>query len=66
MAPEVNKGKYGMKCDVWSLGIMLFVMLTGSFPFKGDTEEDKLTKIRVGQYDLSALESMKKDIHGMD
>lgn len=48
MAPEVNKGKYGIKCDVWSLGIMLYVMLTGSFPFKGDTEEDKLTKIRVG------------------
>ncbi len=39
MAPEVFKGVYNAKCDVWSLGIMLFKMLTGIFPFPGDTEE---------------------------
>jgi serine/threonine protein kinase len=54
MAPEVYTGKYGKKCDVWSLGIMLFFMLTGTFPFKGDTDEEKLTNIRVGQIHLAS------------
>ena len=59
MAPEVHQGKYGKKCDVWSLGIMLYVMLTGSFPFKGETEEEKLTRIRVGQVNLASQEWQK-------
>jgi serine/threonine protein kinase len=39
MAPEVYKRNYTMKCDVWSMGIMLYKMLTGSFPYTGETDE---------------------------
>jgi len=56
MAPEVNQGCYGIKCDVWSLGIMLFFMLTGRFPFKGDTEEEMLNNIKVGQINYALKE----------
>jgi calcium-dependent protein kinase len=38
-APEVNLGTgYDQRCDIWSLGIMLYKMLTGTFPYQGDSE----------------------------
>lgn len=38
-APEVFEGGYGMKSDVWSLGVLLFKAMTGVFPFSGHCEE---------------------------
>lgn len=37
MAPEVWMNHFGPKCDVWSLGCILFEMLTGALPFDGRT-----------------------------
>ncbi|OMJ78205.1 hypothetical protein SteCoe_22051 [Stentor coeruleus] len=39
MAPEIVKGKYNEKCDLWSCGIILFILLTGRPPFKGSDDE---------------------------
>ncbi len=56
MAPEVFDHRYNAKCDIWSLGIMLYKMLTGIFPFKGDNEEQILNNIKVGQVNFGSAE----------
>ena len=39
MAPEIVKGKYTEKCDLWSCGMIMFIMLTGGAPYDGTDEE---------------------------
>jgi serine/threonine protein kinase len=40
MAPEVYLRKpYGLKADIWSIGMILFQMVFGVIPFKAKTQE---------------------------
>lgn len=52
ISPEIigDQGYTGLKADVWSLGIMLFAMLTGKMPFKGSTIEELQHSISTGSY----------------
>jgi serine/threonine protein kinase len=52
MAPEiVQKKEYrGEPADVWALGVLTFVTLTGIFPFRGATDQELYRKINNAEY----------------
>eukprot|EP00727_Mastigamoeba_balamuthi_P012755 m51a1_g8101 putative myosin light chain kinase (415) ;mRNA; f:84027-86682 len=54
VAPEVlGGGVYSNACDVWSIGVILYVLLSGYLPFFGDTQEELFDKIMSGTYSFS-------------
>jgi calcium-dependent protein kinase len=52
IAPEVLEGDYDEKCDIWSCGVILYVLLCGYPPFYGDTDEDIYKQVLKGEYDF--------------
>ena len=53
VAPEILKGTYNEKCDVWSIGVIGFYLLTGLFPFNGPDRDIIFEKIKSGKMDLN-------------
>ncbi|KAJ1462743.1 kinase-like domain-containing protein [Pelagophyceae sp. CCMP2097] len=53
MAPEVLRGEYDSKCDVWSLGVVTYMLLAGAMPFTPTSDEAAL---------LRAMEAEKFDM----
>ena len=50
MAPEVLQGDYDNKCDIWSCGVLLYILLCGYPPFDGDCEKDILKAVLKKTY----------------
>ncbi len=50
IAPEVLKGDYDEKCDVWSCGVILFVFLSGEPPFNGVNSRAILQRVASGNF----------------
>ena len=52
MAPEVIERNYSSHCDIWSAGVILYIMLCGYPPFYGETDIEVYKKITQFDYEF--------------
>ena len=53
VAPEIlMEQPYGKECDYWSIGVVLYILLSGSPPFFEDERADLFEKIKTAQYEF--------------
>ena len=52
-APEVLEGNYDKRCDLWSIGVITFVLLSGRPPFDGENNAELEKRIKTTNYDFS-------------
>ena len=53
LAPEVWKRRpYDSKCDMWSLGVLLYEMMTFTYPFTARTTQELAQRVCLGKYSI--------------
>ena len=53
-SPEVVDNLYDEKCDEWSCGVLMYILLSGKAPFPGETEEEIFEKIKKCKYNFDS------------
>ena len=52
VSPEILQGSYSEKCDIWSAGVILYILLSGDPPFNGQSDFTIYKKIAEMKFDF--------------
>ena len=61
MAPEILKGlDYSFSCDIWSIGALMFVLLTAQLPFWDANRRERKRRVCTEPLDLNCDNSVRQ------
>jgi len=63
IAPEALKGDYGPASDLWSVGVILYILMTGDMPFSSDVFGEEVDDTRIGSASMNGLHDRLKGAH---
>ena len=66
IAPEVLSGNYDYRCDLWSIGVIIYIMLCGHPPFNGSSDPEIIRKVKLGKYSFNDPIWKKVSAEAMD
>eukprot|EP00930_Biecheleria_cincta_P021693 TRINITY_DN1599_c0_g1_i1.p1 TRINITY_DN1599_c0_g1~~TRINITY_DN1599_c0_g1_i1.p1 ORF type:complete len:725 (-),score=184.02 TRINITY_DN1599_c0_g1_i1:53-2227(-) len=53
VSPQLLAGKYTQATDMWTLGVIMYILLCGYPPFFGDSDAEILSRVRTGNFTFS-------------
>ena len=57
VAPEVLQKKYNSKCDLWSCGVIMYMLLSNKAPFGGRSDRDIIRNVMGGEYNKNFIKN---------